>query len=192
MDKSREFYSREGDNSSRFEGKKVAWEHTIAIWPVGKSKYVRSSVVHVFTCVVRISRDFFLKKICYNLSFSIDATFSKRQGRFANDAGPADENQNAHMRTVYSKRYNRPFLALFANRDILNGEEVRYDYNDKDLPWRVQVQIVFDLRIWQTVWWMIWCWTIFQPILSPILIFQWKLIFTFNQHCLNYRISNRL
>ena len=29
MDKSREMYSREGDNSSRFVGKKVAWEHTI-------------------------------------------------------------------------------------------------------------------------------------------------------------------
>ena len=29
MDKSREWYSREGDNSSRFEGKTVPWEHTI-------------------------------------------------------------------------------------------------------------------------------------------------------------------
>ena len=28
MDKSRELYSREGDNSSRFEGKTVPWEHT--------------------------------------------------------------------------------------------------------------------------------------------------------------------
>ena len=29
MDKSRELYSKEGDNSSRFEGKTVPWEHTI-------------------------------------------------------------------------------------------------------------------------------------------------------------------
>ena len=29
MDKSRELYSREGGNSSRFEEKTVAWEHTI-------------------------------------------------------------------------------------------------------------------------------------------------------------------
>ena len=28
MDKSRELYSKEGDNSSRFEGKTVPWEHT--------------------------------------------------------------------------------------------------------------------------------------------------------------------
>ena len=27
MDKSRELYSKEGDNSSRFEGKTVPWEH---------------------------------------------------------------------------------------------------------------------------------------------------------------------
>ena len=29
MDKPRELYSREGDNSSRFEEKTVPWEHTI-------------------------------------------------------------------------------------------------------------------------------------------------------------------
>ena len=29
MDKSGELYSREGDNSRRFEGKTVPWEHTI-------------------------------------------------------------------------------------------------------------------------------------------------------------------
>ena len=29
MDKSRELYSKEGDNSSQFEGKTVPWEHTI-------------------------------------------------------------------------------------------------------------------------------------------------------------------
>ena len=29
MDKSRELYSREGDNSSRFEGKTMPWENTV-------------------------------------------------------------------------------------------------------------------------------------------------------------------
>ena len=29
VDKSRELYSKEGDNSSQFEGKTVVWEHTI-------------------------------------------------------------------------------------------------------------------------------------------------------------------
>ena len=32
MNKSRELYSREGDNSSQFEGKTVAWELAIQIW----------------------------------------------------------------------------------------------------------------------------------------------------------------
>ena len=31
MDKSRELYSKEGDNFSQFEGKTVPWEHTIGI-----------------------------------------------------------------------------------------------------------------------------------------------------------------
>ena len=31
MEKSRELNSREGDNSSRFEGKTVPWEHTIHV-----------------------------------------------------------------------------------------------------------------------------------------------------------------
>ena len=32
MDKSRELYSKEGDNSSRFEGKTVPWEHNIFLF----------------------------------------------------------------------------------------------------------------------------------------------------------------
>ena len=31
VDKSRELYSKEGDNSSRFEGKTMPWEHTIPV-----------------------------------------------------------------------------------------------------------------------------------------------------------------
>ena len=33
---------------------------------------------------------------------------------------------------------------------------------------------------------------IFQAVLCPTQLFQWKLICTFNQHCLSYKISNRL
>ena len=33
---------------------------------------------------------------------------------------------------------------------------------------------------------------IFQAVLCPTQLFQWKLICTFNQHCLSYQISNRL
>lgn len=28
------------------------------------------------------------------------------------------------------------YLALYARRDIMMGEELRYDYGVKDLPWR--------------------------------------------------------
>ena len=33
---------------------------------------------------------------------------------------------------------------------------------------------------------------IFQAVLCPTQLFQWKLICTYNQHCLSYKISNRL
>ena len=33
---------------------------------------------------------------------------------------------------------------------------------------------------------------IFQAVLCPTQLFQWKLIYTFNQHCLSYKISHRL
>ena len=40
MDKSRELYSKEGDNSSRFQEKTVMWEHTIGIFPSPSCIYV--------------------------------------------------------------------------------------------------------------------------------------------------------
>ena len=48
------------------------------------------------------------------------------------------------------------------------------------------------LRFFQTVRWMIWLRKIFQSVLCPTRHFQWKLFCTFNQHCLSYKISNRL
>ena len=38
------------------------------------------------------------------------------------------------MRKVVSAE--KPSLALFASRNICVGEELRYDYGIKDLPWR--------------------------------------------------------
>ena len=40
MDKYQELYSRQGDNSSRFEGKTVAMEHTLSVyvWQVSQNK----------------------------------------------------------------------------------------------------------------------------------------------------------
>lgn len=68
---------------------------------------------------------------------SLDATESSRKGRFANDAAPGDVQCNASVKCLPSK--GKPYLALFANRKIGIGEEIRYDYGVPDLPWRKQV-----------------------------------------------------
>ena len=48
------------------------------------------------------------------------------------------------------------------------------------------------LRVFQRVWWSIWLRQILQAVLCPTQLFQWKLICTINQHCISYKISNRL
>ena len=53
-------------------------------------------------------------------------------------------------------------------------------------------QTIAVLMFYQRVWWSIWLRKIFQAVLCPTQLFQWKLICTFNQHCLSYKISNRL
>ena len=65
---------------------------------------------------------------------SIDATFSKRRGRYANDAPRSDPRCNAEVLPFYLDY--RPYLALFARRYIHAGEEIRYDYGVKNLSWR--------------------------------------------------------
>ena len=45
--KSRDLYSREGDTSSRFEGKTVAWEHTLL--QEGKVKLEKSAISLEYT-----------------------------------------------------------------------------------------------------------------------------------------------
>ena len=64
--------------------------------------------------------------------YSVDGTFSQRMGRMINDG--IGEDQNAEMRRLYIDEH--PYLAVFATRDILPGEEIRYDYGIKTLPWR--------------------------------------------------------
>ena len=54
----------------------------------------------------------------------------------------------------------------------------------------------FLLRVWlrffHRVWWSIWLRKIFQDVLCPTKLAKLKLICTFNQHCLNYKTSNRV
>ncbi|XP_068692866.1 N-lysine methyltransferase KMT5A-B-like [Montipora foliosa] len=66
--------------------------------------------------------------------FCVDATFSSGLGRLVNDAFPNKPNCNCAMRKI--KEGPLIYLALYALRDIMIGEELRYDYGVKDLPWR--------------------------------------------------------
>ena len=66
-------------------------------------------------------------------------------GRYANDAPRIDPQCNAevlHMFVDY-----RPYLVLLARRFIPAGEEIRYDYGVKNLPWR-QTEVMI---IWKVV-----------------------------------------
>lgn len=64
---------------------------------------------------------------------SIDATIDNSQlGRLVNDDVGLGE--NCIMKTV--KVANTQRLCLFAKRDIIAGEELRFDYGVDDLPWR--------------------------------------------------------
>lgn len=74
---------------------------------------------------------------------SIDATndiFGK--GRMVNDAEKGDPLQNSAIKIIEIE--GDPHLCIFATRDINVGEELRYDYGEKDLPWRT-VNIRFIL-----------------------------------------------
>lgn len=64
----------------------------------------------------------------------IDATDTDRIGKYINDAEIGDILNNCVMKLVMVE--NQPRLCLFANRDILKGEELRYDYGESNLPWR--------------------------------------------------------
>lgn len=84
--------------------------------------------LEVFNAIGGINIILFLK-FC-----SVDAIFSSGLGRLVNDALPNKANCNCVMRKM--KVGSRIHLALYALRDIMIGEELRYDYGVKDLPWR--------------------------------------------------------
>lgn len=69
---------------------------------------------------------------------SIDASrVFGRVGRAVNDSAPP--NCNCQMKKICIKGSAHPYLALFATRLILRGEEIVYDYGDAYLPWRREV-----------------------------------------------------
>jgi len=53
-------------------------------------------------------------------------------GRMVNDGIGID--QNAAMKLLYVG--DKPHLAIFATKDICPGDEIKYDYGVKNLPWR--------------------------------------------------------
>lgn len=68
-------------------------------------------------------------------TFSIDATYERTgKGRMVNDSAPDDPMMNSKMMIVEVN--GEPHLCLFAIRKISVGEELRYDYGEKHLPWR--------------------------------------------------------
>lgn len=69
--------------------------------------------------------------------YSIDATFSRRKGKFINDGFGGS--QNAEVKLV--KVGGTSHLAIFATRNIKAGEQVLYDYGVSSLPWRMAVSI---------------------------------------------------
>lgn len=74
--------------------------------------------------------------MCTLLPFcSIDATSSKRVGRFANDEWRCP---NAYVKKVFLGEI--PKLLVFSKKKITEGEEIRFDYGQKDAPWRCKVR----------------------------------------------------
>ena len=74
MDKSRELYSKEGDNSSRFEGKTVPREHTIHVYVNYHVSKFYISHLH-FGEVMTMSYFLFrLVQVCGNNILSFDIT----------------------------------------------------------------------------------------------------------------------
>ena len=80
-------------------------------------------------------------------SFSIDATISSRLGRMANDGNSYE--RNARPILLYVDEI--PKICLFATRQIMAGEEIRYDYGVGGLPWRKVIcqstpQVIFQFK----------------------------------------------
>uniref|UniRef100_A0A8W8NXV7 SET domain-containing protein n=1 Tax=Magallana gigas TaxID=29159 RepID=A0A8W8NXV7_MAGGI len=66
--------------------------------------------------------------------FWVDGTYSKQKGKYVNDAAPKSKQNNSVMKILEVDGV--PHLVLYASRKICKGEEIRYDYGEKNLPWR--------------------------------------------------------
>lgn len=84
-----------------------------------------------------------IKNIAVFFLFSVDATndAKTRVGRMINDS--ESNYANAKMMVVQVER--KPHLCLFAQKDIEENEEIRFDYGVADLPWRQMVSGLFQL-----------------------------------------------
>ena len=67
--------------------------------------------------------------------FSIDATQVNCLYKFVNDS----EQKYANCSMRKSEFEGQPRIYLIATANIVDGEELRYDYGDVDLPWRLKV-----------------------------------------------------
>ena len=61
-------------------------------------------------------------------------------GKFVNDAEKLTKENNAVMKLLEVD--GNPHLALFSTRKICKGEEICYDYGEKNLPWRKKVNLM--------------------------------------------------
>ncbi len=64
-----------------------------------------------------------------------------------NDAEKGDPKQNCVIKVVMVDE--KPHLCIFASRDIITGEELRYDYGIPTLPWRkviIQLSLHFAIK----------------------------------------------
>lgn len=69
--------------------------------------------------------------------FSIDAT--QEDGSFGRMVNDSKYSPNARMKRIEAR--GRPYLCLFAIRDIKEGEEITYFYGEEGLPWHEKVSL---------------------------------------------------
>uniref|UniRef100_A0A671PQX2 SET domain-containing protein n=1 Tax=Sinocyclocheilus anshuiensis TaxID=1608454 RepID=A0A671PQX2_9TELE len=68
-------------------------------------------------------------------TWCIDA--SSEDGSFGRLVNDDHQHPNCKMKKIYVN--GKPHLCLFALKDINEGEEITYDYEGDDCPWRTQV-----------------------------------------------------
>ena len=77
--------------------------------------------------------------MCFVFIISVDATKIDCLAKFVNDSP-------AKFANCIMKKYEldvQPHIYLKACANIVDGEELRYDYGDTDLPWRIHVRNLY-------------------------------------------------